>query len=65
METSLAAELINTLGFPTAVCIALFWNNRETVKHYERILMEFKKTLENNTDAINQLNIRVKANNND
>lgn len=59
MEVVALGELVSSVGFPTAVCVALFWSNRETVKHYEKVLFEFKNTLDNNTAAIQQLFNRI------
>lgn len=55
MELGLLEGLISSVGFPIAVCVALFWNNRETIKHYEKLLLEFKNTIDENTKAINSL----------
>ena len=55
MDIAVISGLVDGLGFPVAVCAALFWTNRETVKHYERVLMEFKDTLRDNTKAMEQL----------
>ena len=55
MDAAAVSELINTLGFPAAVCIALFWLNQNTVKHYEKVLLEFKTSIDNNTAAMHEL----------
>ena len=52
MEVTFIFELIQSLGFPTAVCVGLFWLNRETTKHYERVLMELKDALNNLSETI-------------
>lgn len=59
MEIAVVSELISGLGFPVAVCVALFWSNRETVKHYERVLLQFRETLQENTKAMEQLFNRI------
>lgn len=59
MDLALLEGLVNGLGFPVAVCGALFWSNRETVKHYEKVLLEFKTTLDRNTDAMRNLFDRI------
>lgn len=51
--------MVGNLGFPIAVCVALFWNNWKTAERYERILMQFKNTIEENTAAMNNLCNRV------
>lgn len=55
MELVSLGELVNQIGFPIAVCVALFWLNRETVRHYEKLLLEFKSTIDRNTEAMNKL----------
>lgn len=52
MDVAILSEAVATIGFPAAVCFALMWSNRETVKHYERVLLEFKLTLDKNTEAM-------------
>lgn len=52
MEVSVIAELINSIGFPAAVCAALFWQNHN-------VLNQFKKTIDNNTRALNEIIIKL------
>lgn len=59
MDIKIIETMVGNLGFPIAVCVALFWNNRKTVEHYERILLQFKTTIEDNTRAMNSLCNRV------
>lgn len=59
MDIAVISGLIDNLGFPIAVVIALFWSNRETIKHYEKILLEFRNTLNENTRAMEQLFNRI------
>lgn len=54
MET-LNAELINVVGFPIAVCIALFYIIREMSKNHKETILEFKSSVDLNTAALNQL----------
>lgn len=61
MNVELITGMIQTIGFPITACIALFWVNRETVKHYERILLEFRKTIDSNTTAIENLSNKIKG----
>ena len=56
-------ELINTLGFPIAVCIALFWMNREMMKSYQLLLTEFKDIIRDNTEVMKTNNEAMKNNN--
>lgn len=54
MET-LNAELINVVGFPIAVCMALFYIIREMSKNHKETILEFKSSVDLNTAALNQL----------
>ena len=52
-------DLINGVGFPVAVCIALFWSNHETAKNHVKIIREFKEVLKENTEALKTLSDKV------
>lgn len=52
MDVAVLSEAVTQIGFPAAVCFALLWSNRKTVEHYERVLFEFKLTLDKNTEAM-------------
>lgn len=56
---SFSAELINVVGFPIAVCIALFYVIREMLKNHKETIGEFTKSIDKNTDAMNQLINRI------
>ena len=57
MEFNLSAivELINGVGFPIAVCIALFWFNRETILEQQKLLVELKDIIRDNTEVMKDL----------
>ena len=57
MEFNLNAivELINGVGFPIAVCIALFWFNRETIREKQKLLVELKDIIRDNTEVMKDL----------
>lgn len=52
---SLNVELINVVGFPVAVCIALFYVIREMSKNHKETILEFKNSIDQNTKALNNL----------
>lgn len=52
-------KLINGVGFPIVVCIALFWSNQTSVNSQQVLLAEFKETIRNNTDALNALSSKI------
>lgn len=48
------------MGFPIAISIFLLWNNRETVKHYEKLLMEFRNVINENNLKLSELILTIK-----
>lgn len=48
MDYVVLTNFIKELGFPIAVCIALFWHNRETVKRFEQ-------SIDKNTEVMGEL----------
>ena len=48
-------EIINQTGFPIAACIGLFWIMNKTLKAQHEILLGVKKSIDNNTQAINEM----------
>ena len=55
MEVGVFAQLVESLGFPAVMAVALLWLNRETVRRYEKLLSEFRVTIDNNTQAMNRI----------
>ena len=57
MEFNLSAvvELINGVGFPIAVCIALFWFNRDTIREQQKLLIELKDIIRDNSELMKDL----------
>ena len=60
MELEVIKDLINSVGFPIVVCGALFWSNHNTTKRYETLLLKFRDTIDNNTQAIRSLCEKMK-----
>lgn len=54
-------ELINVLGFPIAVCIALFYTNREMIQQQQKLLTEFQNTIRDNTEVMRDTNELTKV----
>lgn len=52
-------EIVNSVGFPIAVCIALFYQNNKINENYKEMLKTMDKTIENNTLALKELSIRL------
>lgn len=62
MEFNLSAvvELINWVGFPIAVCIALFWFNRDTIREQQKLLIELKDIIRDNSEVMKDLIDEIK-----
>ena len=55
MDFSAVSQLITSVGFPIAACVALFWQmNRESTQHKEE-MDALKESLNQNTLAITKL----------
>ena len=52
-------QLINGVGFPIAVSIALFYQNGKQGEAYDRQMQELAKVIENNTLTLTELNLRL------
>ena len=53
-------ELINGVGFPIAVCIALFWFNRDTIREQQKLLVELKDIIRDNSEVMKDLIDEIK-----
>ena len=51
--------MINTVGFPIACCVALFYQNSKNIKMYQEFINSMQKTIDNNTLALKELSIRL------
>ena len=55
MDVSSIAQIISTVGFPIAMCVALLWYNKDmSVKHKEET-EKFTEALNNNTLVLQKL----------
>lgn len=55
LDVSGVIEIINGVGFPIAVSIALFWQNNQRTKQYSELLKELTTIINNNTSSIEKL----------
>lgn len=59
MDTNALVQIISNLGFPIAMCGALFWYiNKQTEQHKEE-MHELKQSIDNNTLVITKLYERL------
>ena len=52
-------NLIKDLGFPIAVCIAMFWLNNKQVEQHKEEMAKVTDALNNNTLALTELRGRL------
>lgn len=57
-------ELINSVGFPIAMCIALFYMNNGALKTQQQTLTEIQQVVKTNTAALETLTDQLKDNRN-
>ena len=61
MEASIIVELINSVGFPIGMSVALFWFIQNTLKGQQELLVQFKDAIRDNTEALRQLAEKIKG----
>lgn len=59
MDTNTLIEIVNSVGFPIVACAALFWMNINSLKQQRMILNELTKTVEHNTQIMQELNYQI------
>ena len=55
MDFSQLITLVNSVGFPIAMCIALLWINRENMTTQQRLMENLDAAIEENTKVLNSL----------
>lgn len=63
MEIENLIQLINGVGFPIVVSIALFYTNTKQDERYRNTLNDLAKVIENNTKTLAELNANCNARN--
>ena len=59
-SVSTVVELINSVGFPIVVCIILFWFNRDTMQEQQKLLIELKDIIRDNSEVMKDLIDEIK-----
>lgn len=62
MDVSAITQLIGSLGFPIAACIALFWQNSKESERHREEMDRITEALNNNTIAITELSASLNKN---
>ena len=63
MEFSQLIELVNSAGFPIAMCIALLWINQQNMKTQQRLMENLDAAIEENTKVLNTLTNKIRCGN--
>lgn len=55
MDTNVIVQLISSLGFPIACCIAMFWQNNKLNESHKEEVSKLNDAINNNTIALNHI----------
>ena len=65
MDTSTIVQLISSLGFPIACCVAMFWQNNKLNESHKAEVGKLNEAINNNTIALNHIIDKLGGTNND
>ena len=65
MDTSTIVQLISSLGFPIACCIAMFWQNNKLNESHKEEVSKLNEAINNNTIALNHIIDKLGGDNSD
>lgn len=60
MESSVILEIISTVGFPIACCVAMFLQQNKITENHKKEMSEMKSAIDNNTIALTKLIEKLK-----
>lgn len=60
MEMSSILEIISSIGFPIACCIAMFLQQNKITENHKNEVCELKNAIDNNTVALTKLIEKLK-----
>ena len=55
LEVSSILDIISTVGFPIACCIAMFLQQNKITENHKKEMSEMKNAIDNNTIALTKL----------
>jgi len=61
MDVSAFSQIVSTVGFPIACCIAMFWQMNKQTELHKQEMDSMKEALNQNTSAINKLVIYMQG----
>ena len=60
MESSVILEIISSVGFPIACCVAMFLQQNKITENHKKEMSEMKSAIDNNTIALTKLIEKLK-----
>jgi hypothetical protein len=65
MDANAIVQLVSSLGFPIACCIAMFWQNNKLNESHKAEVCKLNEAINNNTIALNHIIDKLGGTNND
>lgn len=65
MDTNAIVQLVSSLGFPIACCIAMFWQNNKLNESHKAEVSKLNEAINNNTIALNHIIDKLGGTSND
>lgn len=65
MDTNAIVQLISSLGFPIACCVAMFWQNNKLNESHKEEVSKLNEAINNNTIALNHIIDKLGGENSD
>ena len=60
MEMASILEIISSVGFPIACCVAMFLQQNKITENHKKEMLEMKSAIDNNTIALTMLIEKLK-----
>ena len=64
MDANAIVQLVSSLGFPIACCIAMFWQNNRLNETHKAEVSKLNEAINNNTIALNHIIDKLGGTNN-
>lgn len=61
MDINSVIQIINGVGFPIAVSIALFYQNTKQDERYQSLMKDLTEVINNNTSTLSELSTKIEG----
>ena len=65
MDINAITQIIASLGFPIAACVAMFWQNNKLNESHKEEVSKLNEAINNNTIALNHIIDKLGGENSD